>query len=322
MQNICPTRDRADETFQQWADTCPPLSMFLFTDGSRLSNSDAVAGAGWYGHWGAWKKESTCGHLCLPRHEVFDAEATAAYEGLKAACDSAQAPYARNLYVLLDNQEVAQQLQGSPRGSSQHTILGFQEIANAWPTQSPRCQAIQPGQVHVHWIPGHAGITGNELADEQAKKGARLTPQTTAPPARYAWAHRTLKEIFWRRFQSYWIENAPQQYRDLSISLDKRPHELSLPRTTLGRLLAARSGHGDFSQYRERFRHEDAKLECSCGRRKTPHHFYYCRKGHKASPQPWGSRQVDEILRSKSGTRDLHEWLQRSHFYKTICPAH
>ncbi|ODM18340.1 hypothetical protein SI65_06211 [Aspergillus cristatus] len=296
--------------------------MFLFTDGSRLSNADAVAGAGWYGHWGAWKQESTHGHLCLPRHEVFDAEATAAYEGLKAACDSAQAPYTQNLYVLLDNQEVAQQLQGSPRGSSQRTILAFQELAKAWPNRSLRCQAIQPGQVHVHWIPGHAGIAGNEQADEQAKKGARSTPQTNTPPTRYAWAHRTLREEFWRRFQAFWAENAPQQYQDLSIGLDKRPHELSLPRATLGRLLAARSGHGDFAQYHERFGHEDAKLECSCGRPKTPHHFYYCQKGHKASPQPWGSRQVDEILRSKSGTRDLHEWLQRSHFYRTICPAH
>lgn len=43
--------------------------MFLFTDGSRLNNSDTVAGAGWYGHWGAWKQESACGHLNLPKHE-------------------------------------------------------------------------------------------------------------------------------------------------------------------------------------------------------------------------------------------------------------
>jgi len=54
-QNICPIRHRAGMAFEQWADTCPPLSMFLFTDGSHLSKSDAVAGAGWYGHWGAWK---------------------------------------------------------------------------------------------------------------------------------------------------------------------------------------------------------------------------------------------------------------------------
>ncbi|ODM17627.1 hypothetical protein SI65_07302 [Aspergillus cristatus] len=57
----------------------PPLSMFLFTDGSQLN--DGSTGAGWYGHWGAWKQESTCDHLALPRHEVFDAEAVATYEG-------------------------------------------------------------------------------------------------------------------------------------------------------------------------------------------------------------------------------------------------
>ncbi|ODM15171.1 hypothetical protein SI65_09410 [Aspergillus cristatus] len=89
--------------------------------------------------------ESACGHLCLPKHEVFDAEATAAYEGLKAAFDSAQAPYTQNIYILLDNQEVAQQLEGSPSSSSQRTILAFQETANAWPNQSPQCQAIPPG---------------------------------------------------------------------------------------------------------------------------------------------------------------------------------
>ena len=119
--------------------------MFLFTDGSRLNNSDTVAGAGWYGHWGACKQESAHGYLGLPKHEVFNAEATAAYEGLKAAFDSAQAPYTQNLYVLLDNQETARQLVGSPRGSSQHTILAFQECAKAWPYRPLRCQAISPG---------------------------------------------------------------------------------------------------------------------------------------------------------------------------------
>ncbi|ODM21087.1 hypothetical protein SI65_04140 [Aspergillus cristatus] len=157
--------------------------MFLFTDGSRLSNSDA---------------ESAHGHHRLPNHEVFDAEATAAYEGLKAALNSAQAPYTQHLYVLLDNQEVARQLQGCPRGSSQHTILDFQELANNWPNWPLQCQAIRPGQVHVHWIPGHAGITGNEQADEQAKRGAMSTSQTNSSPARYAWALWTLKEEFWQ----------------------------------------------------------------------------------------------------------------------------
>jgi len=70
---------------------------------------------------------------------------------------------------------------GSPRSSSQSTILAFQEITIAWLNRPLRCETIHPGQVHVRWIPGHAGITGNEQADEQAKKGARSTPQTNSP---------------------------------------------------------------------------------------------------------------------------------------------
>ena len=96
---------------------------------------------------------------------------------------------------------------------------------------------------------------------------------------------------------------------------------LSLPRAILGRLLAAQTGHGNFAQYHEHFGHDNAKLECSCESLKTPHHFY-CWKGCKAFSHPWGWRQMDGILHSKSGTRDFHEWLQRSHFYCTICPAH
>jgi len=275
-----------------------------------------------YGYWGAQKQESVRSLLRLPKHDIFDAEATAATEGLKAAWSSPQAPYTQNLYIFLDNQEVVRQLEGSPRGSSQSTILTFQKTAKAWPNRPQRCKAIPPGQAQVLWIPGHAGIVGNEQADAQAKKGAGSQKIPISPgPTRLAWAGKTLKKSLWQRFESYWAENAPQQYRDLAIALNKHPHELSLPRATLGQLLAARTGHGDFAQYHERFEHEDAKLDCSCGRPKSPHHFYYCRKGRKASQHPWGQRQVDEILRSKSGTRDFHKWLQNSLFYREICPA-
>jgi hypothetical protein len=56
----------------------------------------------------------------------------------------------------------------------------------------------------------------------------------------------------------------------------KLPRELRLPRPALRHLLAARSGHGDFAKYHERFRHEDSLNTCSCRGRKVPKHFIHC----------------------------------------------
>jgi hypothetical protein len=56
------------------------------------------------------------------------------------------------------------------------------------------------------------------------------------------------------------------------------PRELKVPRTFLARLLAARTGHGDYADYHERFGHDDAEIICTCERRKHPVHIFYCRK--------------------------------------------
>ena len=238
------------------------------------------------------------GHLHLPRHEVFDAEAAAALAGLLAAFSCPQAPYTSNLHILLDNQEVALQLQGSPIGSSQSTLLEFQRLAQSWPSRPNCTSALSSGQVFVHWIPGHAGISGNEAADRQANLGAADTTSSQGPPlpTRLAWARRTMKRNLHRRFESYWASHAPTSYQSLAITLDLHPPELSLPRSSLGRLLAARSGHGDFAAYRERFNHTDALLTCSCGQLKAPQHFLLSPLGKQAAPHPWRGQSAREVL--------------------------
>lgn len=294
--------------------------MFVFTDGSRLQSTDPASGAGWVGYWGASRLEFTRGHRLIPHAEVFDAEATAALEGLQAALASVQAEYSKNLYILLDNQEAAQQLQGHPTGSSQATFHTFHDLARTWPAKS--LSALGPGRVHVGWIPGHSGIKGNEEADKEAKQGATSPTPQAFPPAKLAWAQHALKEHLWQRFSTYWADTAPQQYKDLAIGLDKNPSELQLPRATLGRLLAARSGHGDFARYHERLGHTDTKLECSCGRAKSPHHFFYCRLGRKAAAHPWGQQTADYILSTKAGVGLFKEWIKNSNFYLEICTDH
>ena len=96
---------------------------------------------------------------------------------------------------------------------------------------------------------------------------------------------------------------------------------VELSRTTLHRLLAARSGHGDFADYHERFEHEDAVLECSCGKRKAPEHFLLCDKVRaRDRPRLAGSCR-DKIRTLLAGPpKKFANFIEKIDFYGKICP--
>jgi hypothetical protein len=141
-------------------------------------------------------------------------------------------------------------------------------------------------------------------------------------------SHASLKR--WAKAKSpealkaLWQTTAPQAYRNLGITTppSRCPKELRLSRSCLGRLLAARTGHGDFASYHERFNHQDACLLCSCGDRKTPLHFFFCRKAHQLVPRLSGapSIAIPDLLGTTKGAMDLAAWLTKTRFFEDVCP--
>jgi ribonuclease HI len=118
------------------------------------------------------------GHLFLlssfplcPGKEVFDAEAEAALAGIKAAIARSTARFTTNLWICLDNLEVAMRLLSPSTGTSQAIFEYFKEIAAAWPLRE-RLPHTKKGSVQIRWVPGHAQIPKNEAADLAAKEGA------------------------------------------------------------------------------------------------------------------------------------------------------
>ena len=76
----------------------------------------------------------------------------------------------------------------------------------------------------------------------------------------------------------WWAKACPARYRDLDLLMRRRkPPELALPKQLLHKLIAARSGHGDFASYHRRFKHADACMNCACGLETSPTHFIRCR---------------------------------------------
>jgi ribonuclease HI len=307
----------ATTAFQTWLRSRNPRDIVVFSDGSK--NTAGQAGAGWAVYQA--HRQFTRGCCPLPNAEVYDAEAVAALKGLQAACRLRTAEHADNVFICLDNLEVAIQLLSIPTSSSQGIFREFQEAAEAWQAR-PRHSYTAPGNVKIRWCPGHCGIAGNEAADAAAKEGTALPADNTTGQTLAA-AKRAAKEATFKAFSQVWATGAPQRYKDLCIRIKKRPAELQLPRYALGKLYAARTGHGDFAAYPRRFRHPDANLECSCSKEKAPLHFFFCSKGRAAARKAGWKRTrqtLDRLLGTEAGARDFAEWLDKTKFFQDICP--
>jgi hypothetical protein len=197
--------------------------------------------------------------------EVLDAEATGALEGLKQALHISSDRHQR-VHICLDNTSAISAFQGRPADSSQAVFLQFQDLAKGH------------RNIKIRWCPGHEGITGNELADRIAKAACSQALPSDAIHTLAAATRLVMKEN--RQLpHSWWYSNCPDSYQryGLEMTAGKPPEELQLSRRTLHHLLAARSGHGDFADYHERFAHADVQDECPCGGRTSQWHIIRCR---------------------------------------------
>lgn len=193
--------------------------------------------------------------------------------------------FANNLRILLDNLDVARQLLSIPTCSSQVIFSRFTSKARKWPERA-RLPHTQPGEVCVHWIPGHSAILGNALADRAAKEAMDMA-LPPSPPLTFASAKAWVKNVTATAYKEYWTQHAPKSYQDLEIKFRTEcPTELSLPRHHAARIYAARSGHGDFASYHIRFEHASAHTTCTCGGPKYPSHFLHCPLPKSRPPKP------------------------------------
>ena len=268
-----PPKELAAKLHVQWLRTVQD-DLILYTDGSKYWE-DGLKLTGWgfvaYRSGAAVHRQGGTLHQA----EVFDAEVHAAREAARWA--AAQTP-PQPTHFCSDNVGVVRGLVQHPSLNSQHLFLEFREDTAKLPSYT------------VRWVPGHTGVNGNEEADKEAKAGALGEPPEDALSTLY-YVRRTAKAQSRAALKAWWAHNPPSHYPKLGLVFpwERHPPELSLPRLTLHRLLAERTGHGDFAEYHRRFGHppeQVARYRCRYGAERAPLHFARCPRLSGAAPPP------------------------------------
>lgn len=134
-------------------------------------------------------------------------------------------------------------------------------------------------------MPGHTEISGNEKADSLAKEGAAKSPNLSSLYPTKAYCRRKIREERDQDWRKKWTEATgsttarADSYRFITSSLptSKPSPELHWSRGDLLKLVQARTGHGDFAAYHQRFQHQEASLLCHrCCRETSRSHPFFC----------------------------------------------
>jgi len=314
-------KETASKAFKAWWAALPPEDVTIFSDGSEL-NVDGTrhCGYGFTAYQGGKELVTGYGSINACSH-VFDAEAIGAWKGLRTVTRLPPSVSHQRIWMCIDSTSVIWGIRGDASQSSQWAFHNIQGI-------------MQTHDIRVKWSPGHTGIEGNEAADKLADLGAAkqrcdegLASEPTVSGIRsiFRKLRREAQLHWWHKCGAKLARNYKRWGLDYAV---RAPAELDLPRSTLHRLLAIRSSHGDFSWYHRKFAHEDAKLECSCGRDKSPTHIIHCRKaqrtwGHWPSDPPPLPLTSTEGIKYLAGLMvrpaDFQELLKVTGFYTRIC---
>ncbi|APA09338.1 hypothetical protein sscle_05g041080 [Sclerotinia sclerotiorum 1980 UF-70] len=155
------TKSTTAVDFNNFYNLLPRDDIVIFSDGSKQAN-----GSTGYGFVEYQNNYKICeGSFALEKmKEVYNTKAIAALEGLRAAIVSIEARIATDIWICLDNIEVATRLLSNSIGSSQKIFTSFRQLASSWLN----------GTVRIRWVPGHKDIAGNEAANKVIKANAAL----------------------------------------------------------------------------------------------------------------------------------------------------
>ena len=239
----------------------------VYTDGSKL---DGRVGAGFYAEYPNNSPKQAFFHLGI-HSTVFQAEVLAISEVAKNL--HLEQMHNQNIVVLVDSQAAIKALIKSTVTSI--TVLNCIRSLN---------QLGKQNHVSIAWIPGHAGVHGNEVADYVAKSGSKSImygpePFITVP---YASCVSTVTDWSTARWKSMW--NKRKDCLRMKETVDWTSSRLTirllnLKRPQLNRVVQVLTGHCNLQRHKKTTGRAESSLcpKCSLEDETPNHHVGNCK---------------------------------------------
>src|SRR5438270_1315611 len=170
-------------------------------------------------------------------------------------------------------------------------------------------------ELHLHWVPGHTGIQGNDEADKLAKQAAEYPQPCEDSYLSLTKLKTKIKMSSLLAWHQYWTQlpdaRKGRHFRSIYFqlpSLSPAPHFCQLPKYQLATVTQLRLGHGYFKSYLCRV-DENISNTCTCDRQTpapdTPEHILlYCSKyqQHRHLVKPVAQHfHLPDVFGSKAG---------------------
>lgn len=214
-------------------------------------------------------------HLGQPdTHTVYEAEAVGLT--LAASLLATEPDPTFPVTIFVDNQAVIQSGEHPSTKPGHHIIRKFHSSLSRLRNTTP----IDKWQVTLQWLPGHANIPGNELADQEAKKAAEGPQSNSRPnrlppylrknglPGSISAAIRTQQDLSKKRWYETWIRS-PRYKLASKFDAGLLSHTnanllLTLPKSQTTLYIRLHTGHIGLNKHLFRIKKIDSPA-CRCG---------------------------------------------------------
>lgn len=287
-------------------------NILIYSDGSKSENNKVGAGVymeEYQSHTSRKQYERYYWNLGL-NLEVFDAELFAIEKSFKLAVQKYKKnkEKIKNIWIFSDSQAAIKRLRTKRLGIGLYFCQSIRQKAEFLKRENIK--------VHLHWVPAHMNIYGNEEADKAAKFGTELEKESAEKYVSLAFIKRNIKDNAMQEWLKNWqkVKSKDNHYSQFEKQPRWKASKLNWLKKNWSNMIQLKLGHGYFKSYLKRLPEYEDDRCLECGTKETPKHLLIECKKTKEIRKKWKNRmEIQElnmkfIFETKLGLKWLKEF--------------